>query len=44
MNLPSITQRNLRQLQPRRLDWYTQAVLLLGGYMSQVGWARLALG
>jgi hypothetical protein len=44
MDLPAAPQRNLRQLPPRQLDWYTQAVLLFGGYMSQVGWALLALG
>ena len=37
-------QRTLRELPPRRLDWYTQAVLLLGDRVSQAGWALLALG
>ncbi len=37
-------QRTLRELPPRRLDWYTQAVLLLGDFVSQTGWALLALG
>lgn len=44
MNLPAENQRTLRELPPRRLDWYTQAVLLLGGYVSQTGWALLAIG
>lgn len=44
MNPPAENQRTLRELPPRRLDWYTQAVLLLGGYVSQTGWALLAIG
>ncbi len=44
MNLPAAPQRTLRQLPPRRLDWYTQAVMLVGGFVSQVGWALLAIG
>lgn len=44
MNLPVENQRTLRELPPRRLDWYSQAVLLLGGYVSQTGWGLLALG
>lgn len=44
MNQPAENQRTLREMPPRRLDWYTQAVLLLGGYVSQTGWALLALG
>jgi hypothetical protein len=44
MIVPAENMRTLRQLPPRRLDWYTQAVLLFGGYVSQVGWALLAIG
>jgi hypothetical protein len=44
MIVPAENMRTLRQLPPRRLDCYTQAVLLLGGYTSQVGWALLAIG
>ncbi len=43
-NLPIENQRNLRELPPRHLDWYTQAVLLLGDFVSQTGWGLLALG
>lgn len=32
------------ELPPRRLDWFTQAVLLLGDWVSQAGWGLLALG
>ncbi|MBI1226424.1 MAG: hypothetical protein GC192_14420 [Bacteroidetes bacterium] len=44
MNPPAENQRILRELPPRRLDWYTQAVLLIGDRVSQVGWALLAIG
>ncbi len=44
MNLPMENQRTLRELPPRHLDWYTQAVLLLGDRVSQAGWALLAIG
>lgn len=44
MILPAENQRSLRELPPRRLDWYTQAVLLLGDRVSQSGWALLAIG
>jgi len=44
VNLPAENQRTLRELPPRHLDWYTQAVLLLGDRVSQAGWALLALG
>lgn len=43
-SMPAETQRILREEPPRHLDWYTQAVLLLGDFMSQTGWALLALG
>ncbi len=44
MNPPEENQRTLRDLPPRHLDWYTQAVLLLGDFISQTGWALLAVG
>jgi hypothetical protein len=36
--------RTIRELPPRRLDWYTQAVLLCGDFISLAGWALLGLG
>ncbi|MEZ4960469.1 MAG: hypothetical protein R2830_11685 [Saprospiraceae bacterium] len=42
--MSAATQRTLRELPPRHLDWYTQAVLLFGDYLSQAGWAMLAIG
>ncbi|MCU0347227.1 MAG: hypothetical protein MUC59_09795 [Saprospiraceae bacterium] len=36
--------RSLREQPPRHLDWYTQAVMLLGDRVSQAGWALLAIG
>ncbi len=44
MNQPIEQQRVLRELPPRPLDWYTQAVLLCGDFISQTGWALLAVG
>ena len=44
MNPSEENQRVLRELPPRRLDWYTQTVLLLGDFISQTGWALLAAG
>ncbi len=36
--------RIIRELPPRHLDWYTQAVLMCGDFLSRAGWALLALG
>lgn len=44
MNTLAENQRNLREQPPRQLDWYTQAVLMLGGYVTQTGWLLLAVG
>lgn len=44
MYQPSEQTRTLRELPPRRLDWYSQAVLLFGDFISQTGWALLAAG
>ena len=34
----------LRELPPRRLGWYSQVVLLGGDFITQAGWALLAIG
>lgn len=36
--------RYLQELPPRKLNWYTQAVILCGDFVSQTGWALLAIG
>lgn len=44
MTRPDENQRTLRELPPRRLDWYSQAVMLFGDNISQAGWLLLAIG
>lgn len=44
MNFPLENSRTLRELPPRSLDWFTQAVMLCGDFLSQTGWALLAIG
>ncbi len=41
---PKENTRVLRELSPRRLSWFTQAVLLCGDQVSQAGWFLLAIG
>ena len=36
--------RQLRELPPRHLDWFTQVIVFCGDRLSQAGWWLLALG
>ena len=42
--MAKLPERYLKELPPRRLGLFTQAVLLFGDWVSQAGWGLLALG
>lgn len=37
-------QRRLRELPPRKIDWFTQSTILFGGFFQQFGWIFFGFG